>query len=62
MNYMSGAPYAPEHEGGLRYDDPRLGIAWPLKVAEISAKDAGWPLLDESEALVRRRMMEGHPE
>lgn len=60
--YMAGAPYAPDHEGGLRHDDPRLGIAWPLPVAEISAKDREWPLLDEVEALVRRRMTEAQPE
>ena len=28
--YLTGAYYAPEHEGGLPYDDPRLAIAWPL--------------------------------
>ncbi|MGH6684874.1 MAG: dTDP-4-dehydrorhamnose 3,5-epimerase family protein [Pseudolabrys sp.] len=37
--------YAPQSEGGLRFDDPRLSIRWPRTVAEISAKDAAWPLL-----------------
>ena len=33
----------------MRYDDPLLGIAWPLPVTEISAKDAAWPLLSREE-------------
>jgi dTDP-4-dehydrorhamnose 3,5-epimerase len=38
--------YTPEAEGGLRYDDPTLGIAWPLPVSAISEKDAAWPYLE----------------
>lgn len=37
--------YAPGAERGLRHDDPRLGITWPLPVSEISTKDTAWPLL-----------------
>jgi dTDP-4-dehydrorhamnose 3,5-epimerase len=43
--YQVGAFYAPEHERGLRYDDPALGIAWGMAVAVISQKDRNWPLL-----------------
>ncbi len=43
-------------EGGLMYNDPRLGLKWPLPVTEISPKDAKWKLLDEVEGEVRRRM------
>ncbi|HEX8968890.1 MAG TPA: dTDP-4-dehydrorhamnose 3,5-epimerase family protein [Chloroflexota bacterium] len=57
--YLMGAFYAPEAEGGLRYDDPRLALTWPRPVAEISAKDAAWPLLDEFEPELRRRMQPG---
>jgi len=38
------------------YDDPRLGLVWPLPVGEISPKDAAWPLLASLEAELRRRM------
>ena len=38
--------YAPDAEGGLRYDDPALDIAWPLAVTTISEKDAAWPYLE----------------
>jgi dTDP-4-dehydrorhamnose 3,5-epimerase len=43
--YMVSAFYAPEAEGGLRFDDPKLAIDWPRAVADISEKDARWPLL-----------------
>lgn len=43
--YMVSDAYAPQAEGGLRFDDPRLAIAWPRAVAGISEKDAQWPLL-----------------
>ncbi|HZQ14632.1 MAG TPA: dTDP-4-dehydrorhamnose 3,5-epimerase [Pseudolabrys sp.] len=43
--YMVSAFYAPQAEGGLRFDDPKLAIEWPLAVAEVSEKDAKWPLL-----------------
>jgi len=54
--YMVGEFYAPGLEGGLRYDDPRLAITWPLPVGEMSEKDRAWALLDEAEADVRSRM------
>ncbi len=43
--YAVSAAYAPASEGGLRYDDPLLGISWPLEVTNLSEKDASWPLL-----------------
>ena len=44
--YLVSAPYAPEHERGLRWSDPELAIEWPRQPAEMSDKDAGWPLFD----------------
>ena len=55
-SYQVGEFYAPETEGGLAYDDPRLGLQWPLPVAVISEKDAEWAHLDTVEPEVRRRM------
>jgi dTDP-4-dehydrorhamnose 3,5-epimerase len=46
--YLVSHPYAPQYERGVRHDDPRLGIEWPLPVSEISAKDQGWPLLGDA--------------
>ena len=48
-SYQVGEFYAPETEGGLRYDDPRLGLPWPLPVTTMSEKDQGWTPLDEYE-------------
>ncbi len=45
MVYCHSAAYAPEHEGGVRYNDPVLGISWPLPVTDISARDTAHPLL-----------------
>jgi dTDP-4-dehydrorhamnose 3,5-epimerase len=55
-SYQVGEFYAPETEGGLAYDDPRLALEWPLPVAVISEKDAEWAQLDAVEPDVRRRM------
>ena len=54
--YMVGEFYSPGDEGGLLHDDPRLGLAWPLPVADISEKDARWSPLDAVEPELRRRM------
>ncbi len=56
VNYLTGARYAPEHEGGLRYDDPALGITWPLPPVALSDKDRGWRLLEEVDSFIRGRM------
>jgi dTDP-4-dehydrorhamnose 3,5-epimerase len=44
--YLVSAFYAPEHERGLRWNDPAIGIEWPIEPAEISPKDANWPDFD----------------
>jgi dTDP-4-dehydrorhamnose 3,5-epimerase len=55
-SYQVGEFYAPALESGLRHDDPRLGLAWPLAVTVISEKDQVFGLLDEVEPEIRRRM------
>ena len=57
-SYQMGEFYAPKCEGGLRYDDPRLDLRWPLPVSEISPKDAAWAPLDQIESELLRRMSE----
>lgn len=44
-HYLVSAFYEPKSECGCRYDDPALKISWPLRVTQISDKDASWPLL-----------------
>lgn len=43
--YQVGAAYTPGAERGLRFDDPALGIDWPVPVRVVSDKDAAWPLI-----------------
>lgn len=38
--------YAPDKERGVRWNDPRFGIEWPIAPSEISTKDAAWPNFD----------------
>lgn len=39
--------YAPECERGLRWDDPALGIAWPVAPSQavVHPRDSAWPTL-----------------
>lgn len=54
--YQVGEFYTPSAESGLRYSDPRLGIEWPLPVADMSDKDRRWELLESVEPVLRERM------
>lgn len=45
--------YAPEHERSVRYDDPGIGIEWPLPAGTLpllSRRDAGAPTLADAES------------
>ena len=37
--------YSSAHERGVRWDDPDLGIEWPVSEPIVSPKDAGFPFL-----------------
>lgn len=45
--YKTSDEYAPETEGGLMWNDPALGIPWPVAAADatVNARDSGWPTL-----------------
>jgi dTDP-4-dehydrorhamnose 3,5-epimerase len=45
--YKCSSYYTPELEGGIRYDDPDVGIDWPLEDLQASQRDATAPLLRE---------------
>jgi dTDP-4-dehydrorhamnose 3,5-epimerase len=55
-SYQVGEFYTPNAEGGLRHDDPQLGLNWPLPVSVISPKDQAFRPLREIEDEVKRRM------
>lgn len=44
--YLHTAFYKPESEGGLHYEDPALGIQWPLNVMELSERDSKHPFIE----------------
>lgn len=44
--YMHSAFYAPEAEGGVRFDDPAIGITWPLPPANLSDRDQSFALIE----------------
>jgi len=56
VSYVMSEFYAPETSGGLPYDDPKLGITWPLEVSEISDRDRQWAPLEKCEVELRDSM------
>lgn len=47
ITYMVSQFYNKEKEGGIRYDDSKVDIKWPLPVSLVSDKDLGIPYIDE---------------
>jgi dTDP-4-dehydrorhamnose 3,5-epimerase len=37
--YLVSAPYSPEHERGIRWNDPEFGIEWPFEPRVLSERD-----------------------
>ena len=46
MNYQMSELYVPELARGIRWNDPRVGIRWPLADPLMSERDAGLPYLE----------------
>lgn len=49
VQYKVTAPYQPELDRAIRFDDPAIGIAWPVQDVQLSAKDKAAPLLADAE-------------
>lgn len=50
FNYKCTNLYAPEYDGGIRWNDPEIGVEWPLEgIGEplLSEKDTKLPFLSE---------------
>jgi dTDP-4-dehydrorhamnose 3,5-epimerase len=45
VSYLISTFYEPAAARGARFDDPALGLSWPLEPTVISERDRGWPLL-----------------
>jgi len=52
MAYKCTALYEPADDASLRWNDPEIGIEWPIKSPVLSAKDSEAPMLQEIENLV----------
>jgi len=49
VSYLISEFYAPQAAAGVRYDDPALGIDWPLAPTTMSDKDRSWAFVDPIE-------------
>ncbi len=47
LHYSHTAAWDKGQEGGVRFDDPALGIRWPLPVTVISDKDRSYPMISD---------------
>lgn len=47
--YKVTAEYAPELDRGIIWNDPTIGIQWPVSDPILSPKDAGLPSLEEAD-------------
>jgi dTDP-4-dehydrorhamnose 3,5-epimerase len=47
--YMQSGYWSPDHERGIRRDDPSLAIPWPEPSPTLSRKDAEAPTLDTAD-------------
>ena len=45
--YFHTSFYNPEAEGALRYNDPSIGINWPLPATDVSVRDQQHPLINQ---------------
>ena len=45
--YLHTGYYDPKYEGGIKYDDPAVDIAWPLLVKDISDRDSKFPHINK---------------
>jgi dTDP-4-dehydrorhamnose 3,5-epimerase len=48
VEYLIDTAYAPELAAGLRWDDPAIGIEWPIAPTVISERDRSFPPVDLS--------------
>lgn len=47
--YKVDRPYSREHDRGIRWDDPAVGVGWGIDAPVLSDKDRALPFLSESD-------------
>ena len=50
LAYKVTAEYRADLDRGVRWDDPAIGVAWPLRNPVLSSRDLALPLLSELES------------
>ena len=46
--YKTTEEYSPDHDAGIIWNDPEIGIDWPIERPILSPKDAALPMLRET--------------
>ncbi|HUC48649.1 MAG TPA: dTDP-4-dehydrorhamnose 3,5-epimerase [Xanthobacteraceae bacterium] len=59
LHYMVSRIYDHADEGGLLWNDPEIGIRWPVEAPVVSQRDAAYPRLRE---LARDRLPHAGPQ
>ncbi|HDL17490.1 MAG TPA: dTDP-4-dehydrorhamnose 3,5-epimerase [Bacteroidetes bacterium] len=49
FTYKVSAEYSPENEGGIAWNDPVIGIEWPVTAPKLSDRDKNMPLLQNAD-------------
>lgn len=47
LHYKVSQEYDPRDEGGVLWNDPDIGIQWPIRTPRVSSRDATFPLLKD---------------
>ena len=47
VHYLCTTEYAPEHDAVVAWNDPDIGVQWPIEPTSLSARDGSAPSLKE---------------
>jgi dTDP-4-dehydrorhamnose 3,5-epimerase len=53
VGYLMTGEYSPEDDTGVRWNDPDIGVAWPIDAPVVSDKDRSLPFLAEIAAAAK---------
>jgi len=46
--YLHTEFYSPQHEAGIRYNDPSINVKWPLEITDVSERDKQHALINKN--------------